>query len=34
VARKLLLRNMPLDEICDLTDLSMDEVKKLASDMA
>ncbi len=28
-ARKLLLRNMPLEEICELTDLSMEEVKKL-----
>ncbi len=28
-ARKLLLRNIPLEEICELTDLSMEEVKKL-----
>jgi len=28
-ARKLILRNMPLSEICELTDLTMEEVKKL-----
>jgi len=32
VARKLILRNMPLEEICELTDLSMEEVKKLAAE--
>jgi len=26
-ARKLLLRSMPLEEICELTDLTMEEVK-------
>ena len=31
-ARKLLFRNMPLEEICELTDLTMDEVKKLAAE--
>jgi predicted transposase/invertase (TIGR01784 family) len=31
-ARKLLLRNMPLEEICELTDLSMEEVKRLAAE--
>ncbi len=31
-ARKLLLRNMPFEEICELTDLSMDEVKRLAAE--
>ncbi len=32
--RKLLLRNMPLEEICELTDLSMEEVKKLAAEIS
>ncbi len=32
-ARKLLLRNMPIEEICELTDLTMEEVKKLAVEM-
>jgi len=27
VARKLILRKMPLEEICELTDLTMEEVK-------
>ncbi len=31
-ARKLLLRNMPLDEICELTDLTIEEVKRLEAD--
>jgi predicted transposase/invertase (TIGR01784 family) len=31
-ARKLILRNMPLEEICELTDLTMEEVKKLAAE--
>jgi predicted transposase/invertase (TIGR01784 family) len=31
-ARKLKLRNMPLEEICELTDLSMEEVEKLAAE--
>jgi predicted transposase/invertase (TIGR01784 family) len=31
-ARKLLLRNMQLEEICELTDLSMEEVKRLAAE--
>ncbi len=34
VAKKLLLRNMPLEEICELTDLSMEEVIKLAADIS
>jgi hypothetical protein len=33
-ARKLIHRNMSLEEICELTDLSMDEVKRLASEMS
>lgn len=32
VARKLILRNMPFEEICELTDLTMEEVKKLANE--
>jgi hypothetical protein len=31
-AEKLILRGMPLEEICELTDLSMEEVKKLAAE--
>ena len=33
-ARKLILRNMPLEEICELTDLSMEEVMKLAAEIS
>jgi len=29
VARKLLQRNMPLEDICELTDLTMEEVKRI-----
>jgi predicted transposase/invertase (TIGR01784 family) len=32
-ARKLILRNMPLEEICELTDLSMDEMKRLVAEI-
>lgn len=32
-ARKLLLRKMPLEEICELTDLTMEEMKRLLEDL-
>jgi len=31
-AKKLLLRKMPFDEICELTDLTMEEMKRLAAE--
>jgi predicted transposase/invertase (TIGR01784 family) len=34
VARKLLFRNMPLEEICELTNLSMEEVERLADEIS
>jgi predicted transposase/invertase (TIGR01784 family) len=33
-ARKLIRRNMPFEEICELTDLSLDEVKRLAAEIS
>ena len=33
-ARKLMRRNMPFEEICELTDLSLDEVKRLAAEIS
>jgi predicted transposase/invertase (TIGR01784 family) len=33
-AQKLKLRNMPLEEICELTDLSMEEVERLANELS
>jgi len=32
VARKLVLRKLPMEEICELTDLTMEEVKRLMAD--